>query len=454
MPVQVHRIKIQNILGIESAEIRPGKITVFRGRNGSGKTSCLDAIRAALNGGHDATLLRKGEKKGEIVLVLNDGREIRKTVTAEKSTSTVTHPEFGPLKRTAEALDKLRDKFSLNPVDFLLAKKEDRLKLLLQAIPLTVNPIDLADILPLCAAPPDTDAHALTVLNKIETDLFDQRTNSNRTLKEKQQAATEMRNALPPEAADGQSSAETLKQAREALAALTAEWEEISGEIKSAAERLKESVKSARDLMIETLKRERDAELERISAEFAGRIEGARTEANRRLESIANRTQADFDEQAESRNARGQELNQTIATSEAAAQAFTRAIGVREHIAMLDKATGVAMDRSEKLTRALDELKALRAALLDKLPIRGIEVKDGDIYADGLPFDRVNESRRVRLTMDIAMLRAGELPLLCVDGIERLDSVSIDAVEGAALEMGIQLVMAQVTDGDLETVTD
>ena len=74
--MQVTQIKIQNILGIKELEIKPSSITEITGKNASGKTSVLEALKSVFAGGKDATLLRKGEKSGSVVLLLDDGTEI------------------------------------------------------------------------------------------------------------------------------------------------------------------------------------------------------------------------------------------------------------------------------------------------------------------------------------------------------------------------------------------
>jgi len=66
--MRVSKPEIKNLLGIEQLEIAPGSVTVISGKNASGKTSVLESIKAALGGGHDGTLLRKGAKEGEIFL--------------------------------------------------------------------------------------------------------------------------------------------------------------------------------------------------------------------------------------------------------------------------------------------------------------------------------------------------------------------------------------------------
>jgi hypothetical protein len=64
----------------------------------------------------------------------------------------------------------------------------------------------------------------------------------------------------------------------------------------------------------------------------------------------------------------------------------------------------------------------------------------------------VNESRRIRLAIEVAMLRSGNLPFMAVDGAERLDSASLKMLGEVAVEMGIQMVLSKVTDAPLEVL--
>lgn len=426
--VRVAVVKINNILGLTSAEIRPGRVTLIEGRNGEGKTSVLEAIRAALSGGHDATLLRKGADHGEVVLVLDDGTEIRKTVTMEGSKTKVTSADVGTISRPAGFLDKLRDAFALNPVDFLLAKKDARLQLLLAAIPMKLNQRDLSGVLPHCTIKPNFDAHAMLALNAIEKDLYDARTGVNRVVKEKRTTAQEMAKALPPEATGGDAVAADLKEAKKALRLVGEMWGEKVKALNDEADRKKFEARQAFETEMAKLRDRLNGELEAINAAAQA---GHETLNADRLEVE-------------------QDIVKTIADLEAKAETYTRTETTRQHLAELSKSADKHQVKSEQLTAALTELDEIRGALLDELPIKGVSVVDGDILVDGIPFDRLNESRRVRLAIDIAMLRAGSLPILCCDGIESLDSASLQALEEAAVESGIQLVLARVTDGALK----
>src|SRR5688572_20078808 len=92
--LKVAKVHISNIRGIKEMEFEPGSCTESSGKNGQGKTSILEAINAALSGGHDATLLRKGEEKGEIVIVLDDNTTITKRISAGGSSTIVSKDDM------------------------------------------------------------------------------------------------------------------------------------------------------------------------------------------------------------------------------------------------------------------------------------------------------------------------------------------------------------------------
>src|SRR4051794_15212105 len=91
--MKIQHVKISNILGIKDLEFDPSTgFNEIVGKNGEGKTSVIESIKEAIKGGHDATLLRNGEEKGEIVLVLDDEHtSIRRRVSATGSSTDLLH---------------------------------------------------------------------------------------------------------------------------------------------------------------------------------------------------------------------------------------------------------------------------------------------------------------------------------------------------------------------------
>ena len=83
----------------------------------------------------------------------------------------------------------------------------------------------------------------------------------------------------------------------------------------------------------------------------------------------------------------------------------------------------------------------------------GLEVKGGDIFRDGVQFDRLNTAQKVDIAIQVAALRAKGLGVVCVDGLECLDPETWEAFKVAAVESGLQLFVTRVTDGPLTVET-
>jgi energy-coupling factor transporter ATP-binding protein EcfA2 len=471
--MKVAKIKIENVLGIEHLEINPGSVTQLLGANGSGKTSVLESIKAVLSGGHDATLLRQGAESGEIVLVLEDGVEIAKKIGAEKSSVSVKHPQFGPIKKTAEYIKKITDALSVNPVKFLTADAEERLDVLLKSIPMTVTADQLGFVPTMALAGVDLDQHALPVLAKISKAVYDLRTGVNRAAKEKRITAEQMTAALPAEAPEGDWG-DTLNRAnaeyRDTLAEARKRVEAIKADASAAIEAHKNLFAAKREslrgeLEAEVVKRRKalDDEIAKLQRAYESGV--ARITSDAEIE--VKRCEHDRDGQIESVNRNREQalkaaedeyqprlkaLNESIGNAKIMLEAHTKAEAAREFIASLSEDAHKLETQGMELTGSLESIEELKASLLEKLPVIGLTVQDGDIYVDGIPFDRVNESKRIRLAIEISKLRAGSLGLVAVDGLECLDPKTFAAFKREASKSGLQFVISRVTDDEALTI--
>jgi energy-coupling factor transporter ATP-binding protein EcfA2 len=451
--MRVSRISIKNILGIEALEIEPGHLVEISGANGTGKTSILDAIRAALSGGTDATLLRQGATEGEVVLILEDGVQIERRITADKSDTVVRHPTFGKISKPAQYLKKLADALSLNPVEFLTAPAKDRVNILLEAIPMTVTADQLREIPAIALTGIDLDKHALTVIGQIGRSLYDLRTGVNRAAKEKAATAKQMTETLPAEAPEG--------DWKDQLEALTIAFRELQRCTQSAVSACKQRhgldvdrAKAAFAAQKEAIQKEAERDIEKIRADAEIAIADAENRRNNNVDVIQKEMEAELSTMESEYKPRNAELNEKIGQARTMIEANTKAETTRTFIGQLNEEAGKLDAEASKLTHALGRLEILKSNLLEKLPIDGLEVRDGDIYLGGLPFDRVNESKRIRLAIEIAKLRAGSLGLVAVDGLERLDPKTFATFKKEAAKSGLQFVISHVTDGPLAIETE
>lgn len=427
--MQISKISIHNILGITDLEFSPGGFTAIQGPNGTGKTSVLEAIKAVLTSGHDATLLRKGAEKGEVVLVLDDGTELSKTVTAAAS-NTAVRRDGKKVARPAEAIKALTDMLSVNPVDFLLAPKKERVRVLLEAMPLEADTEHLAELsgMPVRAQP---GVHALHVINQVYQQVYDERTGTNRAVREKEATINQLEAAVPP-------SPEGVEGDEDSLQA----------DIKAADD--------ARDNMLGRI----SAKLNGLKDDADAKIDAIRAKAQAEIDAV----KADIDEQrqrattarenANTKHAATVEpLRQQLAIIRRDRESAGRRKQTLDTISALRTELETLKADAERQTTSLDAINDYKCKLLSELPIPGVEVKDGEVYRDGVVFDRLNTAQQVEIAVELAKLRAADLGVVCVDRIECLDSNTLSAFRNAALESQLQMFVTRVSDEDFSIET-
>jgi hypothetical protein len=436
--MRVSKISIRNILGIEALEITPGNLTRIEGKNGTGKTSVLEAIRSLVGGGHDAQLLRKGTKKGEVVLVIDHPEHgplvARKSITATGSTVSVSSEKLGEIGKPQTFLAGIIDALSANPVDFLLAPPKRRAAWLLEALPMTVTPAQIEEHCGITAMTEECEGHALRAIGRVFQRLYDQRTGVNRAAKEKAITAGQLEQGLAPEALDAPKLA-TRKR-----------------EILTEQVRIDEALGAERD---------------RLAQELAAEEERIRNEAERRLAEL----QLQMDEIKASRSECIRIAQSSLAlqrailesrANEEVAPLVAEAATVEERLryAERDAANRALAQRmrtearqreeeSDRLSTALAALDEYKLSLLQDLPIPGLAVEGEEITYQGIPFDRVNHAERVRIAVKVARLRARELGLVIFDGFEALDPETFAAFERfAAQQEDVQFVVSRVTGAE------
>jgi len=438
--MQITHISIKNILGIAELELSPEGFTEISGPNGAGKTSVLEAIKSVLETGHDATLLRKGAEVGETVLVLDDGTELSKRVTASGSTTSVRR-DGKKTARPAEAIKALTDMLSVNPIDFLRAPKKDRVRVLLESMPIEVDAQHLSELAGV-EVKPQPGVHALHVIQQVHTQVYDARTGTNRAVKEKTATISQLEAAVPPlpegVAGDEGELEQQLLAATEArdttLGKITAKLDGL----KTKAQADIDAVRAETQRLIDEAKAAGQAKVDAINAELAeqaGKAAAAREKAHATHTAAVTPINTQLQVIRNDREAAGRR-NQTLDT-----------------IAALSTELASLTAEAERQSKALADIEAYKAELLAGLPIPGVEVIDGEIYRDGVQFDRLNTAQQVGIAVEVAKLRAADLGIVCVDRIECLDAESMEEFRRGALESGLQMFVTRVTDEEFQIET-
>lgn len=442
---RVALLRVQNIMGIASAEIRPGALTMVEGGNEQGKTSLFEAALAGLvGGGSPAKLLRKGEDEGSIVYLLDDGSgppllEIKTTIKPDSIKKGIRVVGEPLMKQEATVLDGIRNKASMFPVGLLTGKKEERVETLLKAIPLKVGKEDLAAVLPLCDKPReiDLDRHAFKVLDEIEKNLRAKRTGINAVVEQNRKTALGLKNSLLEGLTEGNNGQQRL----DIVAGELEDWRNAC-QVEDAAlrARLQDIKDSANRDYEDVLQKASKARDERIQA-----VRDAHDQKTAELQEL--------------RATRQQELATAVAKAETFVTGYRQAEASRKMILDLSTAADAKEEESKALTEAIHvDLPELRASLLEHVPIKGVSIMDGDVAIankQGVPmsWDACNTATRVGVAVDVALLTAGPLRWFCGDGFECLDQEHLEALRETMVARKAQAFVTRVTSGPLTVTT-
>lgn len=144
---KILNLKVENFKRIQLFEHYPDPNTnIISGKNGSGKSSVLDAISWAIGGKKNVDdtpqPIRNGEKKAEINIELND-LIIRRSITPSGDRIEVLRRDGTPVNTPQKVLDSLYGAISFDPLKFKDMSSKDQLKLLFNAISSEVSYDDL-----------------------------------------------------------------------------------------------------------------------------------------------------------------------------------------------------------------------------------------------------------------------------------------------------------------------
>jgi len=458
--VLAKKLEIESILGVEKLVIEPGAVTIIEGRNASGKTSILEAARALLRGGHDPSLLRQGAEEGRIRLTLADGTVFLKRVTKERSSLEVTEPQKGKISRAQAYVDSQVDELGIDPLAIVMCPASKRAEYLAEAMPIRVDAQVLELIVGRKLTARELEGNALDLVAAERQRLYDERTGTNRVMKEKKATVSQLRETLPPAEKVPADPADLRMKKTELEEAWAEELETAKMNRLGQTGIIKDELAAAND---EEGKQE-EAVIAKIRHEAEARIEQLRTLGRKRAserEERARKLQAEAYEaekseaEAAGRKYQGPvaELAEKITKAEALAKEYQRAEKTREIIASSEKDAARAETQAKALSHAIDELDILKTSLLEKLPIKGLEIREGMVFVDGIPFERVNLARQIDVAIKVAQLRAGGIGLIVVDNAEHIDPEAFPAFEAAAAAAGLQFLVARVTTGDLSVRT-
>lgn len=513
--IRVTKISISNFRGLKAIEADvSGSGVIARGRNGSGKTSFLNAIGAALAANDiGADALRIDEKEGEILIdldVAGKALHVRRRFGEKGSTITVENDEGDRKAKPTTLLGELLGSAPLDVISVVLeSDKKKRRELILKALPVKASLEQLRRWVPKLPDDFDVSGHGLEVIERLRLSAYDKRTAANKLAKEASEAAARAqslaranRGAVPAGApvfeeakAHAEKTTAALNAARSRMALARTAEERSAGlrdqvaELRAKALRLQEAAtKAPSEHDAEYARHEWQAHSKRVTdlreqlkaaeaAEQAASQESLAIDKARASAAADLASAAEAEKQADKIEAGIAAAADPITEAEVEAAEAAHSVAIERLVAAGHRAKAEDAEAAYAAAKAdweakkaeaerLDTVvKALQteapAAILAETPgmPAGIELDGDEVRLGGVSLDKLCGAEKTAFAAQIAKALNPRVGFLVVDGLERLDEEQLDAFVKEATKDGRQLFGSLVHKGDLvlaaiETVVD
>lgn len=442
--MKITKITILKFMGIsEFKTARVGKINKITGGNGVGKSSILKAITEAMkSSGKDPFLVEKGADKSQILIELDGGIEVERIITATTNDVRVTM-DGKEVDRPANFLKAILGPtaFNFDPTQFLLLRGRERTEMFLKSIWFTLRKEavqkifaeltwDCPDDAGVVIESYDYDLHGLTVLKKIQADVYNKRHEVNleltRLTKALEQDSRDIPETVNPDEFKGFNLQAELAQLN-AEAALVNQHEADKNLLENKRRRAVQIFNEIEDL-------------ERRLEDKKKELDGLREEGINLADKVKNFIAPNIAARQDRINRYNQSQKLLLKIEE---------IEKRKNALLECKQEHESLDN---LYQALTTTVPKNLLSQVKLPVKDLEIQDDQIFLGGVPVDKLSDSEKVVFAVDIArkLAEAGKLRVICIDGYEKLDAEKKKIFEETCKDDGFEYFITEVTSGPLQ----
>ena len=475
--MKITKIKIKNLFGIKEYEA-DGSNKELSGKNGTGKTSVIDAIRYALTNKSDRQyIVRSGESEGEIIIETDTGllldRKARIGMADYKSIKQNGVPVGSPECFLKDIVTTLQ----LSPVDFMNLDTKKQNSMLLDLIQYDWDMNTIREWFGEIPAGINYEQNILAVLNDIQAEngeYYMTRQDINREARAKKSVIEEIANEIPVEYNLEYWKSVNLGELYtkiEKIRKNNSEIEKAKIMIEGQANKLR-SFEADREIKLASLDREMAAENNNIDSELARlkeriiTLEKEKESLNSKKTDKAKLIESEFEKE------KAQYLSNISAYAELAdkeimpidklteeaetAERMKSHINEYERMVDLQGELEALNEKSRKLTEKIELARNLPAVILEKaeLPIANLTVKDGTPLINGLPISNLSEGEKLDLCIDIAISKPNGLQIILIDGIEKLATEMRENLYKKCKEKGLQFIATRTTDDNELTVIE
>jgi DNA repair exonuclease SbcCD ATPase subunit len=475
--MKITKIKIKNLFGIKEYEA-DGKSVELIGKNGTGKTSVIDAIRYALTNKSDREyIVRNGETEGEIIIETDNGLRINRKPRTQQT-------DYKSIKQNGAEIPSpeafLRDIFTplqLNPIEFMNMDKNKQNAIILDMIeyPWTLQTIkEWFGEIPSWI---NYEQNILQILNDIQAEkgqYFINRQDINRDIRNKKAFIEDIAAGIP-------------------VNYQLEKWENAStGEIYTKIERIRKEnqdierakmLKDSRDSKVRKFEADKEIAKAALDAEFSNREnqidkdiiklqeqikalkvekEGLATKKQDKLAVIEQTYKANiakFDaevaEYAEYLSKEPQDITELqreveeIEKMKSHINEYKRMVSLQDEVEELVAASQALTDKIEKARTLPGEILANCV-----IPIKGLTVVNGIPLINGLPISNLSDGEKLDLCIDVAIQKPNGLQIILIDGVEKLSTELKVRLYEKCKAKGLQFIATRTTDDEDLTVVE
>lgn len=489
--MRLEEIRLENTGIIDSLVIdcRPrensaGSVVILRGKNGTGKTTIIRAVQTMFDGGSFPDLIGPNGDSYSVEITFDNGDRFQRIENAKGYTLKGWNSDGSIIKSPAKTLQQLASGLALDPTGLVDAAPKDRVKFIQDALPLSFTRQDIVRAgcgtcggctagEPLdrsgkwhgskpCTATDLKPVYDLAGFTSFRDGKYSRRRDANVEAKDLHATRKNVAAALPegdilrtartgsgeanaapagPTVRDEVAAKEReLAEARKALSLAMVDWH-------GDYQRIREEIAEQEQLAMDEIRREMEA-----------RIEAVHAAKNTEREELRRKYTETVEEEKKPYEAEIERLTADLGAAREKLEQLNRLEGVRQSLAQLDERIEAKDDEALALDEQVKALDALKIEKLNSQPIPGVEIRDGQIYYNGLNFEtQTNTARQYVLSFQVAALTIPEdgLPFFLFDKAESLVGTEREYFIEGMKEAGFTVLMADADEAaeQLEVVT-
>lgn len=193
-------LRINNFLGIDERELEAAKINIFKGPNGKGKTSVIEALEKMFtNKSRRTEVIKHGEDESTLYVELDDGLSIDRRIRENKGNYLKVRQNGNGVDSTEKFISSLVNGNIFRPLDWVNLSVKEQTNSLLSMLEIGWSEEDITNWFGELPSDIDFNQHILLILKAIEQKYYKIREEVNREVKELKARIKSIVDDLPAE---------------------------------------------------------------------------------------------------------------------------------------------------------------------------------------------------------------------------------------------------------------